>query len=310
MKAIMYHYVRPFDPAYPFFKGLNVDDFKQQLDYFEAEYGFVGKADFLEALRTGKPAKGVVLTFDDGLSCHFDFVYSELKRRNLWGVFYVPTQPLVEQKMLGVHRTHVLLGRVPAEEVYHYLKEITDEGQIDQAKYADFNELTYARQQNSNFTLLVKRTLNYFLAYEHCESVLDAMMQRFVPAEDDVLSTYYCSPDQLREMHEGGMVIGSHTVSHPVMSRLSVEDQREEIEASFGYLGGLLGTFDQKTFCYPYGGFHSFTGETESLLNDNDCLYSFNVEQRDIVTADLRDRPQALPRYDCNQFKHGQVRTH
>ena len=35
MKAVMYHYVRPFDKAYPYFKNLHFDDFKLQLDYFK-----------------------------------------------------------------------------------------------------------------------------------------------------------------------------------------------------------------------------------------------------------------------------------
>ena len=35
MKAVMYHYVRPYDKKYPFFKNLHIDDFKLQLDYFD-----------------------------------------------------------------------------------------------------------------------------------------------------------------------------------------------------------------------------------------------------------------------------------
>jgi hypothetical protein len=43
------------------------------------------------------------------------------------------------------------------------------------------------------------------------------------------------------------------------------------------------------------------------LLKTNNCSFSFNVEPRDIDTKDLSDRQQALPRYDCNMFPHGQV---
>ena len=40
MKAIMYHYVRPFDSEYPYLKNLDINNFKKQLDFFEQEYGF------------------------------------------------------------------------------------------------------------------------------------------------------------------------------------------------------------------------------------------------------------------------------
>ena len=86
------------------------------------------------------------------------------------------------------------------------------------------------------------------------------------------------------------------------MSKLAPPEQQKEIEDSFGYLEKVLGPMEPKTFCYPYGGFHSFTDDTERLLDDAGCLFSFNVEARDITAADLKGRPQALPRYDCNMF--------
>ena len=110
-------------------------------------------------------------------------------------------------------------------------------------------------------------------------------------------------------MCESGMTIGSHTVNHPVMSRLSNINQRYEIEESFSYLQKNIKEFNPKTFCYPYGGFHSFSVETEQILNENSVLFSFNVEQRDIELSDIKNRYQALPRYDCNKFKFGKVRN-
>ena len=85
MKAIMYHYVQEFNKNLPRLKFLHIDNFRKQLDFFESHYGFVSKKDFLDSLKTGEVNKGVILTFDDGLKCHFDYVYKELIERNLWG---------------------------------------------------------------------------------------------------------------------------------------------------------------------------------------------------------------------------------
>ena len=41
MRAIMYHYIREFDPSLPNFKFLDINDFKKQLDWFENTFGFV-----------------------------------------------------------------------------------------------------------------------------------------------------------------------------------------------------------------------------------------------------------------------------
>ena len=131
---------------------------------------------------------------------------------------------------------------------------------------------------------------------------MDALMEEFFPDEAALGKSFYLTPDQMREMRDAGMILGSHTVNHPCMSKLSASDQRTEIEQSFDFLEGTLGRSEPKTFCYPYGGFHSFTSETERLLEEAGCLFSVNVEYRDVASSDLRTRRQALPRYDCNLF--------
>jgi hypothetical protein len=80
-------------------------------------------------------------------------------------------------------------------------------------------------------------------------------------------------------------------------------------EIGFEFLEDIIQNNEFKTFCYPYGGFHSFNDLTEKILSENNCQCSFNVEHRDINSNDLINRKQALPRYDCNCFKHGQVRN-
>ena len=148
MKAIMYHYVRPFNAEYPNFTNLGIEDFKKQLDFFEDEYGFVSKQDFLDSFETNELPKGVILTFDDGLSCHYNFVFPELKKRKLWGIFYIPTYPFVKNKILDVHRTHLLLGKFNAHDVYSYLLEIVTDSMLDKSKIEEFKLFTYNNQIN------------------------------------------------------------------------------------------------------------------------------------------------------------------
>ena len=305
MKAIMYHYVRPFNPEYPNFKNLHLNDFRKQLDYFQDKFGFVSMEDFANCFRTGKPVEGILLTFDDGLSCHYEYVYKELKKRGLWGIFYIPTQPYTEGRILDVHKTHLLLGKYESKKIFEYLDSHINDSLFDTLKFNEFRELTYITQKNDEYTLLVKRILNYFISYEHREKVINHLMEEFIPNEKDLLKSFYLTEKQIVEMHENNMIIGSHTINHPVMSRLTYTQQLNQVKNSFEYLETIIGKFRQKTFCYPYGGFHSFTNETEKILFNENCLYSFNVEHRDIQEEDLKLRRQALPRYDCNQFPYG-----
>lgn len=309
MKAIMYHYVQPEDPAFPYFKNLHVDDFRRQLDFFEQTFGFVRREDFLIAVEEGQTLpEGVVLTFDDGLKCHYRYVFPELQRRGLWGIFYIATQPYMEGTFIDVHKIHLLLGKHGGRVVYEALMEIFREEMLQEGAEEAFRDLTYSTQQNDTFTLLVKRMLNYFISYQYRDQVLQSLLDALIPGHAGLLSDFYLSSTEMQLMQQHGMVLGSHTVHHPVLSRLSTEEQFREIADSFAYLLRVLQAMPIRTFCYPYGGFHSFNNETIRILEEQDCTFAFNVEQRAIEVADLQYHRQYLPRFDCNQFPHGQCR--
>ncbi|HJE65547.1 MAG TPA: polysaccharide deacetylase family protein, partial [Campylobacter avium] len=117
----------------------------------------------------------------------------------------------------------------------------------------------------------------------------------------------YMSIDNLKSMHKQGMIIGSHSCNHLVFSKLKEKEQEKEIEDSFDFLESILKKLYIKTFCYPYGGFHTFTKFTEQTLQKQGVSFSFNVESRDVSLDDVKNRAQALPRYDCNEFCFGKA---
>jgi len=309
MKAIMYHYVREHNEAFPHFKYLHVEDFEKQLDYFSDNFGFMSKSDFEHAIRTGETKHGVVLTFDDAFSDHYDYVYSVLRKRGMWGIFYVPTKPYSSGKILDVHRIHLLLGKVGGTKLLEMLDGLVNDDMLSHSSVQDFHNFTYSTQKGNAHkdTVMVKKILNYFVSYEFREGLLDILMDRVFDEQDALLRNFYLSKTQMTEMAKNGMIIGSHTVSHPVMSKLELERQAAEISESFAFLEQFIPVETFKTFCYPHGGFHTFSRETEALLTENGVRYSFNVEPRDVAAEDLLNRPQALPRYDCNLFPHGKV---
>jgi len=307
MKAVMYHYVRPDASDAPWYYHLDIDDFRAQLDYFESEYGFVDRDAFLAAARgEADPPEGVILTFDDGLRDHYEWVFPELQRRGLWGIFYIPTGPYTQETALNVHRVHALVGKYDGDVVLESLLDIVNEEMVPDARREEFHTETYQNQNNTESVTTVKRILNYFIAYEYREDVLNTLCEEF-PAADLDPNTFYIQPDELREMQDARMILGSHSISHRVFSKLSQPAQRDEIVSSFDYLSTILDKIEVQTFCYPYGGFHTFTDYTRSVLDNIGCVFSFNVESRDIQQEDFQTQPQALPRYDCNEFRYGDV---
>ena len=303
----MYHYVREFDPSLPNFRFLKVENFEKQLDFFQEQFGFVTKDEWLNVIKRKKlgSAQGkVILTFDDAMSCHYDYVYKILSKRDLWGIFYVPTQPYQKGKVLDVHRIHLLCGAYSGNELLSTLKVFLNEEMILDEKIEEFRKQTYTRQDNYEGISEFKRILNYFVSYDYREQLIDSVARELNYVSHT--SKFYVSLDKLNQMQLSGNVIGSHTVSHPVMSKLSKIEQHKEIENSFSFLESNL-QLNLKTYCHPYGGFHSFNVETVRALAKKEVAFSFNVESRDICDDDLTSSIHFLPRYDCNEFPFGKA---
>ena len=85
----MYHYVRPIkNSVYPRVKGLEIDAFTQQINYFKKNFHVLTASEFIDGLINQKEIKenSVLLTFDDGLKDHFLHVSSILQKNELQGL--------------------------------------------------------------------------------------------------------------------------------------------------------------------------------------------------------------------------------
>lgn len=306
MKAVMYHYVRPKCEQIPYFKHLDFDDFRRQLDFFQKQYGFILKDEFLDMIKQKNISKhGVVLTFDDGLSDHYHYVFKELQARDLWGCFFISQQPYLTKHLLNVHRVHLLLGLYGGADVHKKIEEFFDLNSIDYKESEIFKKSVYLRQTNDEATTQVKKIINYYLSASEQNELLDKIAQKYLK---ESIEQYYLLPSQIQQMNDAGMLIGSHGVNHSLMSKLNKEEQTFELCESFSFIKQLLGPEWLATYCHPYGGKLSYNAETLEILKNLNCVFGFAVDPRDIVNTDFDDNNiYTLPRSDCNQFPFGKA---
>lgn len=306
MKALMYHYVRPSPDGLPYFRYLHIDDFRLQLDWLQERFRFPSWQEIVTASWSGETLDGAVLTFDDGFRDHCEHVLPELTRRGLWGFFFVPTAPLDGGTTLDVHRVHLILGKIGGDKALAALARIVDDSMLVEGDLAAFRDRTYLQQKNDDATASFKKLLNYYISYEHRPSVISELYSAVYGASPPSPESIYMTPDEVRYMAERGMVVGSHGRSHLVFSRLAHEEQADEIRTSLGFLRRVTGG-PVETFCYPYGGPNTFNDETEQILEENNVRLAFCVRPEDIEGRHLLEQPRSLPRYNCNQFPHGQA---
>ncbi len=297
MLNIMYHYVRPGSEVYPNLNSLDVEIFKRQLDYFEKEYGFLSKDEYQNAVRKGRNPKGVVLTFDDGFKDHFEYVLPELRKRGLWGIFYIPTGIYQDNELLGVHRVHYLKGKYGSRAILKEAVKYLDDSMLDYNTIDEFDKEIYATENYKEDEKKLRRLLNYYVSYKYRDIILNKLMEKFFD-EAKLFSEVYLSIREIQELVSAGNIVGAHTVSHKVLSRLSYQEQFNEIKNSFDFIEGIVQQ-DYKSFCYPYGYVSSYNSDTLKILSelniDDACVFDNEIQGNEI-------KKHELSRVDCNQF--------
>ena len=131
MKIIMYHYIRKKSEDYPNLKFLHFNKFKKQIAKFQTNS--IITTDLHDDLKSK-----TVLTFDDGIKDHLS-VAEYLNKKNLSGIFFVSTFPLIEKKILPVHQLHLLLAKRNIKQVINKFFEI----------YSKFNNKDFIKFSNT-----------------------------------------------------------------------------------------------------------------------------------------------------------------
>jgi peptidoglycan/xylan/chitin deacetylase (PgdA/CDA1 family) len=307
MKAVMYHYVRNPSTELPHLKFLHFDNFRKQLDFFDGQFGIATVDEFTKFINGNQQANDkIILTFDDGLKDHYEFVFPELKARELTAFFYVSTGVLDSDKLLSVHRLHVLLGKYGGKKIYDSLGRYIKDSMLNIEHTEKFKNNTYNTQDNDWYSSEIKRIFNYYIDYSRQKDVLDKMMDEFFPNETAIAKDFYLNEAEIKEMSVAGMVFGGHTVHHFLLSKCDAVLQDKEITGSVKRMERTA-QVSTRTFCYPYGGTQSYNDDTIAILKNASIDFAFSVGPKDIDNNILPKERLYLPRYDCNYFPHGKA---
>ena len=87
-------------------------------------------------------------------------------------------------------------------------------------------------------------------------------------------SKMYMNKDQINELIKEGWEVGSHTITHPKLNSISIEDISDEIKGSKDILEKMFG-IKVLSFAYPYG---LFNKKILDLVRDN-YRYAFSTIQ-------------------------------
>lgn len=186
-------------------------------------------------LRAGTlPARAACITFDDGYADNYQVAMPILKQHGLTATFFIATGFLDGGRMWN----DTIVGSVRICQ-----REILDLSSLDLGRY----ELDTIDARRTAISSLIDQ-IKYRPVDERISVTEQVARLAAVQLPCDLMMT----SNEVKAMRQAGMQIGAHTVSHPILARLTEEQARMEIGGSKAFLEQLLGE-RIGLFAYPNG---------------------------------------------------------
>lgn len=300
----MYHYTRDLRHSrYPDIKGLDIDLFRRQIEFFKENCNVVRMEQVIEAVKGGEslPEKAVLLTFDDGYVDNFTFAFPVLEEYGLQGSFFIPGKTFATHQLLDVNKIHYILAGADSKKLVEDVKERMDYYRGGHFDYSSTEELWDQYAVDGRFdgrdTVFVKRILQTVLPEALRNRISSDLFEKYVGVSEKTLAyELYMTPEQIRTLKRHGMFIGLHGYDHYWLGNLGRKDMQEDITKALETLDEFL-DHDRWVMNYPYG---SFNQDVLDFIREKGACIGLTTEVR---AAELgKDSDLTLPRLDCNDF--------
>jgi len=305
---VTYHYVRPLSERFSEnHKSLDFEQFSSQIEYLRRDYFFI-QGTQVRNLKEASDLNGkkpVWLSFDDGYSDHYKYVFPELLSRGAVGSFFIPTEAIFERKLLDVNKIHLILAKNSnIEQLIARINAIFDANNGEVTIERSFNELrsehSIATLINDSDTRFVKLLLQELLPINLRKIVLDDLFEDYVKRDESaIVDELYMNPDQIKSMHEAGMNIGSHGHTHSRLEFMSEESQMIDFKLSLQHLKSVGIDDANVVVCYPYG---SSNKATKAVLSAIGCHAAISSKLGIADTSDQNFDWLDLRRIDTKFF--------
>lgn len=237
LSILIFHRVlRAPDPLFP--EETHVARFDGTCRWITELFNVLPLTEAIDRLDAGSlPARAACITFDDGYADNWTEAAPILARHRLPATFFIATGFLDGGRMWN----DTLIEAVRRTEQIDL--DLGDIGVPGLARL-DLRGLAQRRRSIDAAIGAIKH-----LSPDRRQSVVDAIAAR---AKVELPHDLMLRSEQVLAMRRSGLSIGAHTVSHPIIAKLSASEQRREIDASRQALQSILGE-PVTVFAYPNG---------------------------------------------------------
>ena len=234
--------------------------FREHLDFFRRRYRVVPLkvvADALSGNPASLPPRTLVITFDDGYRNSLVHALPALEAFDMTATLFVTTGFIDETTdlwWLALKRCLVTAQRTG-----------------DTVRLGDLGTWTIASPQDAATCYRSALAQLKTVTAEERQALLDRLHEDVPEAPEPFGGAYWPATwDEIRALHQAGMEIGAHTVTHPILSRETPEDANREIADSVARVREQTGA-EEVPFSYPNGMPEDFTQADVEAVREAGC---------------------------------------
>lgn len=210
--------------------------FEQLMRFIAKTFNVLSLGDAANKLAAGTlPTRALVITFDDGYADNATVALPILKRYGLVATFFISTGFLDG-------------GRMWNDSVIECLRN-TRKSSLDLEQFGLGRVTSNSADERRNAIEILLSRIKYLTLEERQEAIV--RLQQLCGL-NTLPSDLMMSTDQVRELHVSGMECGGHTVNHPILQSLSLNDARKEIDQGKRHLESIISA-PIEVFAYPNG---------------------------------------------------------
>jgi peptidoglycan/xylan/chitin deacetylase (PgdA/CDA1 family) len=233
LSVLLYHRVlsapdrlRPSEPT--------ADEFEARMRWVAANFNVLPLVAAVQALRVDRlPKRALCITFDDGYADNYDIALPILRSLGLPATFFIATGYLDGGCMFNDVVIEAVRSAAPPVLDLHDMQlgrhSVSSDAERCRAIDAVLKRLKYAPP--------VRRSGLATEIAARCRSGKPALVM---------------TSAQVRALHLAGMTVGAHTVSHPMLAEIPLEEARDEIMGGRARLEEITGR-PVSLFAYPNG---------------------------------------------------------
>ena len=258
------------------------EDFERQMDYLAKWFHVVSLKEVVEWLdgQRDLPPYAALITFDDGYLDNYTSAYPILCRHNFPALIFLTT------------------GHIGTDAPFYW----------DMAAYcfshtkSDHLTLPDGRVEHwsnqDQFDQVSKNWVESLKALPQAEK--ESHVQRLpellgVAVPEGFFRNLMMNWDQVREMQKGGIEFGAHTMRHPILTRIPLEQVRAEVQGSKARIEQELRQ-PVFGFAYPNGQLADLNDPIEQIVADSGIRAAFTLLNGPSSLGEVKRNPYAIRR--------------